>query len=177
MTLAPLTKVFATIPLALEQPAVELTVKTIPVALATDPAKEAVPSADSTTDAGMVTLIPGVWTTPTVTVLVPVGAGNARMVMVWPTSGGPVTVEQVTPATGIAATFATSVFVSRVVACMLPAQTVKATNPPSASVLRLLNTDKSMEDLPFPGVFSTTSRGGDQSSNRYRTYRRASAML
>jgi hypothetical protein len=30
-----------------------------------------------------------------------------------------------------------------------------------------------MEDLPFLEVFSTTSRGGDQSSNRYNTYRRA----
>jgi hypothetical protein len=80
--LAPATKVFATMPLALEQPAVELTVNTIPVALATDPATEPVPVADSTTDAGRVTLIPGVWTTPTVTVLVPVGAGNARTVTV-----------------------------------------------------------------------------------------------
>jgi hypothetical protein len=63
---------------------------------------------------------------------------------------------------------------------MLPAPTVKASNPPSARALRFfstddLNTDKSMEDLPFLEVFSTTSRGDDQSSNRYTTYRRANA--
>ncbi|MGA2714618.1 MAG: hypothetical protein ABSG41_16065 [Bryobacteraceae bacterium] len=40
------------------------------------------PVAESITEAGAVTLIPGVWTTPTVTVLVPVGAGIAWMVMV-----------------------------------------------------------------------------------------------
>src|SRR5579863_1875027 len=105
----------------------------------------------------------------------PVGAPDAWTVKLCGSAGGPVRVAQVTPA-AVSAVLDVADADRKVLACMLPAQTIKASKPPSAGAC-FRNTDKSMEDLPFSEVFSTTSRGGDQSSNRYRPYRAQKAML
>jgi hypothetical protein len=66
---------------------------------------------------------------------------------------GPVAVLQVTATVAVAV---------NVVACIVLAHSVSAINPPNANGIFLLDTDKSIEDLPSFGVCSTTWPGGSR---------------